>query len=231
VHVGNGQGLPITHLGSSSLSYPSSSFHLNNVVHVPQITKNLLSVSKFTSDNGVYFEFHPNFFCVKDPASGNILLKGKHEHGLYSLPPPVFSSPAAFMGIHTTLDGWHSRLGHPSLRIVRQVVSKNNLAVLQSSPVSVCHACQLGKSHRLPFYLSPSVSTSPLELIFSDVWGPSPFLSVNGNKYYVCFVNDFSKFTWLYPITAKSDVLAIFQKFKLHVERFFDTKIKAFQFD
>jgi hypothetical protein len=231
VHVGNGQGLPITHLGSSSLSYPSSSFHLKNVFHVPQITKNLLSISKFTSDNGVYFEFHPNFFCVKDPASGNILLKGKHEHGLYSLPPPVSSSPAAFMGIRTTLDGWHSRLGHPSLRIVRQVVSKNNLAVLQSSPGSVCHACQLGKSHRLPFCLSPSVSTSPLELIFSDVWGPSPFLSVNGNKYYVCFVDDFSKFTWLYPITAKSDVFAIFQNFKLHVERFFDTKIKAFQSD
>ena len=84
---------------------------------------------------------------------GNILLKGKHEHGLYSLLPLVFSSPAAFMGIRITLDGWHSRLGHPSLRIVRQVVSKNNLAVLQSSPVSICHACQLGKSHRLPIYL------------------------------------------------------------------------------
>ena len=54
---------------------------------------------------------------------------------------------------------------------------------------------------------------------------------MNENKYYVCFIDDFSKFTWFYPITAKSNVLAIFQKFKLHVERFFDTKIKAFQFD
>jgi transposase InsO family protein len=193
--------------------------------------KNLLSISKFTSDNNVYFEFHPSYFCVKDPTMGTILLQGKHRNGLYSLPPPPSSPPAAFMGVRTTLDGWHSRLGHPSLRVVLQVVSKNNLALFRSSASSVCHACQLGKSHTLPFHLSPTVSTSPLELIFSDVWGPSPFLSINGNKFYVSFIDDFSKFTWLYPITAKSDVISIFQKFQLHVERFFNTKIKSLQSD
>jgi hypothetical protein len=101
------------------------------------------------------------------------------------------------MGICTSLDGWHSRLGHPSLRIVRQVFSQNNLAIQQSSASSVCHACQLEKSHRLPFHLSPTISSHPLDLVFSDVWGPSPIASVNGNKYYVCFIDDISKFTWL----------------------------------
>ena len=233
VHVGNGQGLPIKHLGSASLSFPNASFKLSDVLHVPQITKNLLSVSKFTSDNDVYFEFHKFFFYVKDLQSGRILLKGKRNHGLYSLlPPPVSSaSPAAYLGVRTSLDGWHSRLGHPSLRIVRQVIAKNNLDLLRSSASSICHACQLGKSHRLPFYLSASVSTQPLDLIFTDVWGPSPFPSVNGNKYYVVFVDDFGKFLWLYPIVCKSDVYSVFIKFQRHLERLFNLKIKAIQSD
>lgn len=40
--------------------------HLNNVLYVPAIRKNLLSVSRFTRDNGVYFEFHPSHCLIKD---------------------------------------------------------------------------------------------------------------------------------------------------------------------
>ena len=105
------------------------------------------------------------------------------------------------------------------------------MALQRSSASSVCHACQLGKSHCLPFHLFPTVSSHPLDLVFLDVWGPSPIASVNGNKYYVCFIDDFSKFTWLYPISCKSDVLAIFKKFQAHVERFFGRKLKALQTD
>ena len=144
VHVGNGQGLPINHLGSSSLSFPHANFLLKNILHVPQIKKKkLLSVSKFTSDNNVNFKFHPSFYCVKDPMSGATLLKGQYNHGLYSLSPPQSSptSPHAFMGIQTSLDGWHSRMGHPSLRLVHQVVSQSNLALLRTKPSIVCHVC------------------------------------------------------------------------------------------
>jgi hypothetical protein len=62
LHVGNGQGLTISNTGSSKLIYPNASFLLTNLLHVPQIKKNLLSFSQFTRDNNVYFEFHPSFF-------------------------------------------------------------------------------------------------------------------------------------------------------------------------
>jgi hypothetical protein len=66
---------------------------------------------------------------------------------------------------------WHSRLGHPSVSIVKQVVSKNNLPCLdESSNRTVCDACQQGKSHQLPYPNSSSNSEFPLQLIFSDVW-------------------------------------------------------------
>uniref|UniRef100_A0A803P7H9 Reverse transcriptase Ty1/copia-type domain-containing protein n=1 Tax=Cannabis sativa TaxID=3483 RepID=A0A803P7H9_CANSA len=84
--VGNGTGLSIQHVGQSLFSTPYSSKFvlLNNLLHVPDITKNLLSVSKFAKDNKVYFEFHDDFCLVKDKESHSILLKGTHRNGLYS---------------------------------------------------------------------------------------------------------------------------------------------------
>jgi len=53
------------------------------------------------------------------------------------------------------------------------------------------------KSHQLPYPQSDSVSSFPLQLVFSDVWGPAPS-SVGHYQYYVSFIDDFSKYTWIY---------------------------------
>ena len=65
-----------------------------------------------------------------------------------------------------------------------------------------------------------------MELIFTDVWGPSPICSKFGSKYYASFMDAYSCYTWLYPMTNKSDVLFIFIK---NVERYFNTTIKMVQ--
>ena len=97
--------------------------------------------------------------------------------------------------------------------------------------MSFCSACPLGKSHKLPFHRSFRTSLRPLDLIHSDVWGPSPVSSNKGFRFYVSFVDDFSKYTWFFPMTHKSEVFPIFKKFKLHVETFFERKLKAIQTD
>jgi histone deacetylase 1/2 len=73
----------------------------------------------------------------------------------------------------------------------------------------VCDACQQGKSHQLPFSLSTRVTTAPLEIIYSDVWGPAQ-TSVSGHQFYVSFVDAYSQFTWLYLLKHKSDVFKVF---------------------
>ena len=70
----------------------------------------------------------------------------------------------------------------------------------------------------------------PLELIHSDVWGPA-VASSGGFKYYVSFVDDYSRFCWIYLLKHKSDVEHVFYAFQAHVERLLDTKIKAVQSD
>jgi histone deacetylase 1/2 len=96
--------------------------------------------------------------------------------------------------------------------------------------VSVCDSFQQGKSHQLPYPVSTSVSTTPLQLVFSDVWGPAP-TSVGRHDYYVSFIDDYSKFTWIYLLKHKSDVFDAFVNFQKLVERQFDTKILAVQSD
>jgi hypothetical protein len=87
-----------------------------------------------------------------------------------------------------------------------------------------------GRLISFPIPLSMSVSTVPLELVFSDVWGPAPE-SVGRKKYYVSFIDDFSKFVWIYTLKHKSDVFEKFHEFYALIERLFDRKILAMQTD
>ena len=119
---------------------------------------------------------------------------------------------------------WHRRLGHSSSVVVQQVLRDNKILFSESNKESVCDACQMAKSHQLPYPKSSSVSSSPLELVFSDVWGPASE-SFGRYKYYVSFIDDYSKFTWVYLLKKKSDVFQKFHDFQSHVERLFDKKL------
>jgi hypothetical protein len=111
------------------------------------------------------------------------------------------------------------------------VVSSNKLPCsFDSNKESVCDACQKAKSHQLPYAKSSSTSSHPLELIYSDVWGHAPD-SVGGKKYYVSFIDDYSKFTWIYLLKFKSEVFEKFHEFQQLVERLFDRKILTMQTD
>ena len=232
VHVANGAGLSISHIGHSSLA--GSSLHLKNILHVPDIDKNLLSVYRLVSDNDVFVEFHRKFFCVKDKATKKVLLHGRSQGGLYPIPfrrAPSPPTPRHALAAKVSSTQWHQRLGHPANNVVHTIVRQNNLLCSPSdSHVLVCDACQRGKSHQLSYSASSRVSTMPLELIHSDVWGPA-VSSSGGFKYYVSFIDDYSRFCWIYLLKHKSDVEQVFYAFQAHVERLLSSKIKAVQSD
>ena len=195
------------------LHTPHSTLHLNNILYVPSASKNLVSVHKLTLDNDVFIEFHPFFFLIKDQATRRVLFRGPCWEGLYPL-VPMFHETAkhAFSTIKPSSSTWHRRLGHPSSFIVQQVLRRNKIAYTPESTPYVCDSCQLAKSHQLPYHTSSSVSTAPLEQVFSDVWGPAP-ISGGKHEYYVSFIDDFSKFTWIYLLKKCSDVYQAFLNF------------------
>ena len=75
-----------------------------------------------------------------------------------------------------------------------------------------------------------SESRFPLELVYSDVWGKAPE-SVGRKQYYVSFIDDYSKFTWIYLLRYKSEVFQKFHEFQAMVEKQFDRKILTMQTD
>ena len=87
------------------------------------------------------------------------------------------------------------------------------------------------KSHRLPFSLSTNKASKPLEIVHVDVWGPSPSTSLLGNRFYVLFVDDFSRFSWLFTCSAKSQVAEIFAGFKTRVENLLSSSLKILHCD
>jgi histone deacetylase 1/2 len=231
VNTANGQGMKISHIGHSVVRNPTQDFHLRNILHVPNASKNLLSVHRFTYDNHVFIEFHPFFFLIKDQETRRILFRGPCYGGLYPLVPMFHeTSKLAFAAIKPSSSTWHRRLGHPSSFVVQQVLRKNKIAYTHESTPYICDSCQLAKSHQLPYSISTSVSTAPLEQVFSDVWGPAP-LSVGKHAYYVSFIDDFSKFIWIYLLKKRSDVYQAFLNYQQYVERKFDRKIVTMQTD
>jgi hypothetical protein len=113
----------------------------------------------------------------------------------------------------------HYRLGHPSLDIVNRVVKDKSLSVsnFDFNKSASCDSYQLGKGKKLPSHASNRISHQPLDLIHSDIC-TSHVQSISGYKYYVIFVDDWSRFTLIYPLHHKFDIFANFVKFKLLVE-------------
>ena len=205
-----------------------------NILHVPHANKSLASVHRLTSDNNALIEFHPDLFLIKDLDTRKIIHQGKCRGGLYPLAlqsSGVESRKQVFGAIKPSTSRWHSRLGHPSFSIVDCVIKNNKLSCNDDENLnSVCGSCLRAKSHQLLYPKSTSVSSAPLEFIFSDVWGPAP-ISVGRHAYYVSFIDDYSKYTWIYLLKHKSQVFQVFHNFQSLVERKFGRKILSVQSD
>jgi len=221
--------LQITHAGHATLPTPSKDFALFNVLCVPSIKKNLLSVSQFCKTNNTSIEFFPAYFLVKDLRTRATLIRGWNTNDVYVWPESLspLTSFHAFVGVKAPLIDWHRQLGHPSSRILHHLVTSYTLHLSTSSSNVTCDSYLCHKSQRLPFHVSSLKSHGPLDLIYTDVWGLAPISSTEGYRFYVIFIDHFTKYIWLYPICHKSDVSLIFPKFKVIVENYFK-KINCF---
>ena len=189
--VGNGHVIPVLGHGHTHVKSSDPPLTLSNVLHAPQIIKNLIFVRRFTSDNNVSVEFDPFGFHVKDLQTGTILMRCDSTGDLYPLSSSNRSPPQAFAALSTTT--WHDRLGHPGAPVLASLRKNNVITCNSSSGLSFCHGCQIGKHIKLPFYPSNDNIVAPFDIVHSDLW-TSPTLSSTGHRYYLLFLDDYTNF-------------------------------------
>ncbi|XP_021760551.1 uncharacterized protein LOC110725371 [Chenopodium quinoa] len=164
--VGNGSGIPIHGHGQASLP----PFTLNNVLHAPNLIKNLIFVRKLTSDNFVSIEFDPFGFSVKDLRTGTTRMRCDSSGELYPFTSTasLASNPTALAAFPSTL--WHARLGHPGTSILSSLKKKNFIECNRVVNSTVCSSCVLGKHVKLPFYSSTTSTSLPFDILHSEIW-------------------------------------------------------------
>lgn len=135
-----------------------------------------------------------------------------------------------YLGSKITSDVWHSRLGHSLAKLVHHLINSHSLhtsgKLINSN---VCSSCQLGKNKKLVLF--DLIVSLLYHLNLSTLMYSLAQLHLNACHYYSIFIDAFSRFTWLYPIIKKSNMLSCFTKYKCLVENLFSTKIKQLQSD
>ncbi|CAJ2655949.1 unnamed protein product [Trifolium pratense] len=176
---------------------------------------------------------------VEDKHSGRTIGNAKELNGLYyldnqNLPPnPLNNNNSLFSeSIKTNREKvflYHRRLGHPSFRVMKQIFPSffKNLDVESLC----CEVCELAKHKRASFPVSNKVSTSPFYLIHTDVWGPSNVPNISGARWFVTFIDDCTRVTWVYLLRQKSEVTSVFLHFFSLVKNQFGVSIKRVRSD
>ena len=128
---------------------------------------------------------------------------------------------------------WNQRLGHigeKGLRILHgngMVEGMSNFSL----DFDFCENCVYGKQNQVSFPSGAKWANNILELVQSDVFGPVSVPSLGKSMYYVSFIDEFSRNTWIYFLRKKSEDFDRFKEFKALVENQTDKKIKVLRKD
>jgi hypothetical protein len=132
--------------------------------------------------------------------------------------------------IISLIELWHMGLAHlhykalPTLRKVSTGFPK-----FGDQRNGVCRGCALGKNDKRPFQSSGSKAKGILDLIHSDLCGPMSIATLSGFSYFMTFIDDYSRKTWIYFLKTKesNEVLDRFKEFKAFVENHTERRIRV----
>ena len=185
---------------------------IENVLYVPRLRKNLLSVGVCTSEGyNVVFRKQD----VEISIDNEIIAQGKIQcNKIYRLLFKVREGHQA--NIAHDLQVWHERAGHINKRSLKTMADKNIVEGVQMNGhrQTSCEACHIGKAHRQPFNQIQQKKTYPGEFFHTDVCGPMDTPSLSGARYFLTFKDDSSCYRFVYFLKHKSDVYDRFVEFE-----------------
>ena len=196
----------------------------SNVLHVPELQNNLLSVLYHTHHSGfvVYINAtHMLFSCSSGPPLFIVTLNDHNVAFLDGMTQCVtqYAQPATILPLDLAL--WHCQFAHHNTADIKSLVEQNLVTGMRidskSAADPICKPCLAGKMHANPFTTSQNCASRPLELVHSDTHQVS-YQTFSGYRYWVTFIDDYSRYQFVIPVHGKSDVFDTFKQFKAFAE-------------
>ena len=181
-------------------NHDGTSLAMADVLHVPSLAFNLFAVFAFMQKAGSTFEGSDKgmtFF-----REGHTLLRAQRRGNLAYLEGRAGICNMTEQMVATAAEIWHKRLGHlnyDAIKVLHDGDMATGFKVTGKIERCFCEACVLGKQHRDPFPLSNTRANDVLELVHTDLH-ELPVQSRAGARYWVSFIDDFSRYVWVYPL-------------------------------
>ncbi|GJU86506.1 retrovirus-related pol polyprotein from transposon TNT 1-94 [Tanacetum coccineum] len=233
VKFGNDQIAPI--LGYGDLV--QGTITIKRVYYVEGLNHNLFSVGQFC-DADLEVAFRKSTCYIRD-LKGNDLLTGSRGTDLYSITLQDTSTPnpICLMAKATSSQAWlwHRHLSHLNFNTIN-LLSKNNIVTglpkLKFVKDHLCSSCELGKAKRKSFHTKTTPSSKRrLQLLHMDLCGPMRVESINGKKYVLVIVDDYSRYTWTHFLRSKDETPAVLIDFLTLVQRGLHAQVRTVRTD
>ncbi|WVZ61696.1 hypothetical protein U9M48_011528 [Paspalum notatum var. saurae] len=226
VRMGDDRPCQIVGIGSIQIKMHDGIVRtLTDVRHIPDMTKNLISLSTL---DGKGYKYSGGDGVLKVSKGSLIVMKADLKSAnLYRLHGTTITGDAAVIS-NSLSDSdatnlWHMRLGHMS-ELGLQILSKRGLLDGHSH-------CVFGKHKRVKFNTSTHTSKGILDYVHSDLWGPSRKPSHVGSRYMLTIIDDYSRKVWPYFLKYKSEVFSAFKEWKVMIENQTEKKVKILRTD
>ncbi|GJT32633.1 retrovirus-related pol polyprotein from transposon TNT 1-94 [Tanacetum coccineum] len=219
VKLGDGRYTRAKERGTITINTKKGTKYISRVLYVPELDRSMLSMPQMIK-NGYGVNFKNDTRCVITDSRDVKIATLDMENDSYYLKLNV-ADASAFSVTEDDSMKWHKRFGHFNYRTLQHMYTTK--LVRDMPPISEvdskCEGCELGKSRRLPFSkVGVTRATHKLEIVHSDVCGPMSTKSWSGNKYFVLFIDDYTRMCWVYFLSSKASVFSIFKSFKKLVE-------------
>ena len=193
---------------------------LNNVLYVPEIRKNLVSGS-LLNKHGFRMVFEAEKVVVSK--SGIFVGKGYVSNGLFKLNIMTVKQKimnkknASFVYVIESSNLWHGRLGHVNYGSLKIIINLNHIPTFQIDIKHKCETCVEAKMTRLSIHTIER-NTEPLDMIHTDICDLKFAPTRGGNKYFIAFFDDNTKYCYVYFLKRKEEALEKFILYKIEVE-------------
>jgi len=202
---------------------------LKSVQHVPSIKKKLVSASMLCRD-GYRAILELNKFVVSK--HGSFVGKGYDCGGLFCLSlHDVCNKMVNSANVSVESDLWHSHFCHASYGSLMWLANLNLIPKFNLVKKSKCHICVESKQPHKPHKAAEARNLAPLELIHSDLCEMNGILTKCGKRYFITFIDDSTKFCYVYLLNTKDEALYYFKAYKAEVENQLERKIKHLRSD